>query len=169
MATVKFQGGVMHLSGELPELGKKIPDFCLTTTDMQVRNAAHYAGKILVLASVPSLDTPVCDLEIRRFNSEAVALSENVRIVAVSRDLPFAQDRWCGAAGVNSVETLSDYRDGSFGKSWGVFIDELALLARAIFVVRADGILSYVQLVPEVTAEPDYAAALDKIAQLSRA
>ena len=105
-------------------------------------------------------------MEVRRFNKEAASLSEKVRIVAVSRDLPFAQARWCGAAGVTAVETLSDYRNGSFGKAYGILIKELDLLARSIFVVAPDGTLAYSQLVPEVTNEPDYAAALEAVKKL---
>ena len=158
MNTVTFQGNPLHLEGELPVVGQKAPDFVLAAND--------YAGKVLVLVSVPSLDTPVCDMEVRRFNTEAAGLSDNVRIVAVSCDLPFAQARWCGVAGVKSVETLSDYKDTSFGKNYGVLIKELRLLARAIFVVAPDGSLAYSQLVPEVTNEPDYDAALAAVKKL---
>ena len=114
---------------------------------------------------VPSLDTPVCDMEVRRFNTEAAGLSDKVVIAAVSRDLPFAQARWCGAAGVKAVVTLSDYRDGAFGKAWGVYIDELGLLARAVFIVK-DGKVEYVQLVPEVTDQPDFDAVLQAAKKL---
>ena len=116
-----------------------------------------------MLVTVPSLDTPVCDMEVRRFNKEAAALSDKVRIAAVSCDLPFAQARWCGAAGVAAVSSLSDHRDVSFGTNYGVLIKELRLLARAVFVVGADGVLRYVQLVPEVTHEPDYDAVLEAV------
>ena len=122
---------------------------------------------MLVLVSVPSLDTPVCDMEVRRFNKEAAALSDKVRIVAVSCDLPFAQARWCGTAGVQAVETLSDYKETSFGKNYGLLIDELRLLARAIVVVTPDGSVAYTQLVPEVSSEPDYDAALAAIKKLA--
>ncbi len=138
----------------------------MAANDLSPRSLKDYAGKVLVLVSVPSLDTPVCDLEVRRFNAEAAALSDKVRIVAVSCDLPFAQARWCGAAGVKAVETLSDYKDTSFGRNYGVLIQELRLLARAIFVVAPDGVLAYSQLVPEVTSEPDYDAALAAVKKL---
>lgn len=166
MSTVTFQGNPMRLAGELPDVGAHCPDFALAGNDLALRSLKDYAGAVLVLVCVPSLDTPVCDMEARRFNSEAAALGENVRIVVVSRDLPFAQARWCGAAGAKHVETLSDYRDGSFGKNWGVFIEELALLARAVFVIGVDGSLAYRELVPEVTQEPDYAAALEAVKKL---
>ena len=163
MNTVTFKGTTMHLSGNQPAVGQKAPDFTLTATDMSPKGLKDFAGKVLVLVSVPSLDTPVCDMEVRRFNKEAAALSDKVRIVAVSCDLPFAQARWCGAAGVAAVSSLSDHRDVSFGTNYGVLIKELRLLARAVFVVGADGVLRYVQLVPEVTHEPDYDAVLEAV------
>lgn len=167
MDTVTFKGNVMHLEGSQPAVGSKAPDFTLTANDMSPRSLTDYAGKVLVLVCVPSLDTPVCDMEVRRFNTEAAAQSDKVRIVAVSRDLPFAQARWCGAAGVTAVETLSDYRAASFAKTYGILIKELDLLARAIFVVGPDGTLAYSQLVTEVTHEPDYAAALEAVKKLA--
>ena len=167
MDTVTFKGNVMHLEGSQPAFGGKAPDFTLTANDMSPRSLKDYAGKVLVLVCVPSLDTPVCDMEVRRFNTEAAAQSDKVRIVAVSRDLPFAQARWCGAAGVTAVETLSDYRTASFAKAYGILIKELDLLARSIFVVGPDGTLAYSQLVTEVTHEPDYAAALEAVKKLA--
>lgn len=125
MDTVTFQGKPLHLEGKQPVEGQKAPDFTVAANDLSPRGLKDYAGKVLVLVSVPSLDTPVCDMEVRRFNTEAAKLSDKVRIVAVSCDLPFAQARWCGAAGVKAVETLSDHKDTSFGKNYGVLIKEL--------------------------------------------
>ena len=167
MNTVTFQGNGLHLEGELPVQGGKAPDFALAANDLSPRSLKDYAGKVLVLVSVPSLDTPVCDLEVRRFNAEAAALSDKVRIVAVSCDLPFAQARWCGAAGVKAVETLSDHRGTEFGLKYGVLIKELRLLARAVFVVAPDGTLAYSEIVPEITEEPDYNAVLEEVARLA--
>lgn len=167
MNTVTFQGAPLHLLGELPKVGAQAPDFTLMTNDLSPRTLKDYAGKILVLACVPSLDTPVCDLEMRHFNAEAAKLSDKVRIVAVSRDLPFAQARWCGQANAKAVETLSDYKDGGFGLAYGVLIEELRLLARAVFVVAPDGKLAYSQLVSEMTNEPDYAAVLGAVKALA--
>ena len=167
MNTVTFKGTTMHLSGNQPAVGQKAPDFTLTATDMSPKGLKDFAGKVLVLVSVPSLDTPVCDMEVRRFNKEAAALSDKVRIVAVSCDLPFAQARWCGAAGVSAVQTLSDYKEANFGKAYGVLINELHLLASTIFVVAPDGTLAYSQIVPEVAHEPDYAAALEAVKKLA--
>ena len=166
MNTVTFAGNTLHLEGSLPVVGQKAPDFTVVANDLSPRALKDYAGKILVLVSVPSLDTPVCDMEVRRFNKEAAALSDKVKIVAVSCDLPFAQARWCGAAGVTAVESASDYKDVSLGRNYGVLIQELRLLARAVFVIAPDGKLAYSQLVPEVTHEPDYAAVLDAIKKL---
>jgi thiol peroxidase len=166
MSTVTFQGNTLHLEGTQPIVGEKAPDFTLLANDLAQVGLDKFSGKVLVLASVPSLDTPVCDMEVRRFNTEAAALSDRVRIAAVSCDLPFAQARWCGAAGVTAVQTLSDHYETSFGKDYGVLIKELRLLARAIFVVGAGGILAYSQIVPEVTHEPDYAAALAAVKKL---
>lgn len=166
MDTVTFQGNPLHLEGKQPAVGQKAPDFALSANDLSSRRLGDYAGKVLVLASVPSLDTPVCDMEVRRFNTEAASLSDKVRIVAVSCDLPFAQARWCGAAGVKAVESLSDHMETSFGKNYGVLIKELRLLARAVFVVAPDGTLAYSQIVPEVSKEPDYAAVLEAVKKL---
>lgn len=166
MNTVTFQGNLLHLEGSLPVVGEKAPDFVLAANDLSPRSLKDYAGKVLVLVCVPSLDTPVCDMEVRRFNTEAAALSDTVKIVAASCDLPFAQARWCGAAGVTAVESASDHKDVSLGKQYGVLIQELRLLARAIFVIAPDGTLAYSQLVPEVTHEPDYAAVLEAVKKL---
>jgi thiol peroxidase len=166
METVIFGGKTLHLEGKQPAPGKTVPDFTLLANDLSQRTLKNYAGKILVLLSVPSLDTPVCDREVRRFNSEAAKLSDKVRIVAVSCDLPFAQARWCGGADISAVETLSDHRETSFGKNYGVLIKELRLLARAVFVVAGDGTLAYSQVVPEVAKEPDYNEVLAAIQKL---
>lgn len=165
MSQVTFAGNPMNLEGTLPAAGAAAPDFCLTATDLSARKLADYQGKVLVLVSVPSLDTPVCDLEVKRFNKEAAALSDKVAIVAVSRDLPFAQARWCGAADVKAVETVSDYRDGSFGRAYGLYVKELDLLCRAIVIVK-DGKVAYTQVVSEMTNQPDFDAVLAAIREL---
>jgi thiol peroxidase len=155
-----MMGKPLPLEGQSVSAGQKAPDFIALANDLSPRGLADYAGKTLILASVPSLDTPVCDMEVRRFNTEAAALGEDVRILAISCDLPFAQARWCGAAGIKAVQTLSDHKDTDFGKKYGVLISPLRLLARAIFVVNAGGVVTYAEIVPEVTHEPNYAAAL---------
>ena len=163
MNTVTFQGNLLHLEGEMPALNSKIKDFKLLANDLSTKTQDDYKGKVLVLVAVPSLDTGVCDMEVRKFNEKAASLSDDVRIVAVSLDLPFAQGRWCGAAGVKNVETLSDYYSAEFGKNYGILIKELRLLARSIFVYDKSGSLVYSELVPEVTHEPNYDAALEAV------
>ncbi len=157
---ITFQGAPLTLLGKEITVGEKAPDFTLLDNDLAPKTLADYAGKVLIVSSVPSLDTPVCDLETQRFNKEAAGLGENIAILTVSMDLPFAQKRWCGAGGVDKVKTLSDHKDASFGEGYGVLIKELRLLARCIFVIDATGTITYVQLVNEVTNEPDYEAVL---------
>lgn len=163
MNTVTFEGNTLHLDGELPVVGAPAPDFTLVANDLSERRLRDYAGNVLLLATVPSLDTPVCDLEARHFNSEAAGLSDNLKIAVASCDLPFAQARWCGAAGAKSLETLSDYREHDFGRHYGVLIRELKLLTRAIFVIDKNGMLTYRQLVPEITHQPDYAPVMEAL------
>jgi thiol peroxidase len=159
-ASVTMMGNALPLEGQTVAVGQKAPDFTALDNSLAPKSLKDYAGKILVLAAVPSLDTPVCDMEVRRFNTEAAALSQDVQILAISCDLPFAQARWCGAAGVTAVQTLSDHKDTDFGKKYGVLITPLRLLARSVFVVDRQGVIVHAQIVPEVTHEPDYAAAL---------
>lgn len=161
--TVTFQGNTLHLEGELPKIGDHAHDFHLVANDLSEKTLQDFAGKVLLIATVPSLDTPVCDLEARHFNQEAANLSDDVRIAVVSCDLPFAQARWCGAAGVKNIETLSDYRSHSFGRHYGVLIEELKLLTRAIFVIDKKGIVTYCQVVPEITNQPDYGPVMEAL------
>lgn len=162
---VTFQGNPLTLLGNEVRPGEKAPDFVGLDNSLAPVNLSSYSGKVLVLSSVPSLDTPVCDMETRRFNSEAAGLGSDVVILTISMDLPFAQKRWCGAAGVTHVTTLSDHKDASFGMNYGVLIKELRLLARAVFVVDRSGTVRYVELVKEITHEPDYDAALKAVAE----
>jgi thiol peroxidase len=126
-----------------------------------------YRGKTIIVSTVPSLDTPVCDTETRRFNKEAAGLGNDVAILTVSMDLPFAQGRWCGAAGIDKVRTLSDHRDAAFGNGLGVLIKELRLLARAIFVIDKQGVVRYIQLVKEMTSEPNYDEVIAAVKKLA--
>lgn len=157
---VTIHGNPLTLVGPEVKPGQAAPEFTVLDNDLNPKGIKDYAGKVLVISAVPSLDTPVCDMETRRFNSEAANLGEAVQILTISMDLPFAQKRWCGAAGVDKLATLSDHREASFGLAYGVLIKELRLLARAVFVVDKAGKVTYAQLVPEVTNEPDYAAVL---------
>jgi thiol peroxidase len=152
-------GKPLTLIGPELKVGDPAPDFALLRTDMTEARLADFAGKTLIVATVPSLDTPVCSVETERFNREAAAVA-GVTILVVSRDLPFAQARWCGAHDVKNVVTLSDFRTGDFGRAWGVLVKENSLLARTVFVVDAGGRLRYVQRVADITHEPDYDAAL---------
>lgn len=158
-----FKGGPLTLMGNELHVGDKAPDAQLVDNQMKPVRLSLWRGKVCVISTVPSLDTPVCDAETRRFNEEAGKLGVDTVILTISRDLPFAQARWCGVAGVERVKTLSDFREGAFGKAWGVFIQELGLLARCIFVVDREGIVRYIQLVKEVTAEPDYNSVIEAI------
>ena len=157
---VTIQGNPLTLLGKGVSVGEAAPDFRVLANDLSQRTLPDYKGKVLVLSVVPSHDTPVCDMQTRRFNAEAAKLSDKVRILTISCDLPFAQARWCGAAGAESVETLSDHRDLSFGTAYGVAIKELRLLSRAVFVVCANGVIAYEQIVNEVTHSVDFDAAL---------
>ncbi len=157
---ITFLGGPLTLLGNPVEKGQKAPDFTVLDNELSPRTLADYKGKTLILSVVPSLDTGVCDLQTRRFNSEAAGLGAGVRILTISCDLPFAQARWCGAAGATQLETLSDHRDLSFGTAYGVVIKELRLLARSIFVINKDGVVTHTEIVPEVTHEVNFDAAL---------
>ncbi len=157
---VTFQGNPLTLVGQEVHEGDEAPNFVALAPDLDQVEFNAYRGRRVVLASVPSLDTSVCATETRRFNSEAAALGDDVAVVVVSMDLPFAQKRWCGAEGIDAVETLSDHRDAAFGHAYGVLIKELRLLARAVFVVDRDHRIRKKWIVPEMTEEPDYDAVL---------
>ncbi len=162
-AVVTMKGSPLTLMGNKVEVGDSAPDFEVVANDLSPVKFGSFRGKICIISSVPSLDTPVCDTMTRRFNEEAGNLGDDVVILTISMDLPFAQKRWCGTAGVKNVQTLSDHRDASFGNAFGVLIKELRLLARAIFVVDEEGIVRYVQIVNELTNEPDYEAVLQAV------
>ena len=163
---ITMKGNPLTLVGRQPQIGEQAPDFELLDNELSKVTRASLLGKICVLISVPSLDTPVCDIETRRFNEEAVNLGPDVSVIAISMDLPFAQKRWCGSAGVENVMTLSDHFDGAYGKSYGIMIKELRLLARAIFVVDREGTIQYTQLVKEVADEPDYEDVIEAVKKL---
>jgi thiol peroxidase len=158
--TVKFQGNPLTLVGNLPGVGDTAPDFEVLANDLSPLKLSEFKGKVVVICSVPSLDTPVCDTEVRKFNEQAASLGEDVVVLVISMDLPFAQTRWCGAAGIENVRTLSDHNQAQFGNAYGVLIKELRLLARTVFVVDKNGVISYIEVVEELTNEPDYEAAL---------
>ena len=157
---VTFKGNPLTLVGNEVKIGQQAPDVELVANDLSTVKLSSFSGKVRIITSVPSLDTPVCDMETRRFNEEAGRLGDGLVVLTASMDLPFAQKRWCGAAGVKNVQTLSDYRDAAFGKSYGVLIKDLRLLARAVFVVDKNGVIRYQELVKEIATEPNYEAAL---------
>ncbi|MBW2608928.1 MAG: thiol peroxidase [Deltaproteobacteria bacterium] len=163
---VTMKGNPLTLIGKELQVGDPAPDFEILGNDLSSVKLSSFKGKVTVISSVPSLDTSVCDMETRRFNEEAGELDENVQILTISMDLPFAQKRWCGAAGVNRVITLSDHRDASFGTAYGVLIKELRLLSRAVFVLDREGMIRYIQIVKEISDEPDYDAVLKAVNRL---
>jgi thiol peroxidase len=163
---ITMRGNPLTLVGEDVKVGQMAPDFVAVGNDLSTVRFSSCLGKICIISSVISLDTPVCDTQTRKFNEEASRLDPNEAILTISMDLPFAQKRWCGAAGVDRIRTLSDHRDASFGMAFGVLIKELRLLARAVFLVDQKGFLRYQQLVAEVTREPDYNAVLTELKKL---
>lgn len=158
---VTMRGNPITLLGEEPKIGEPAPNFIAVGKDLQPVEFSSFRGKVCIISSVPSLDTPVCDMSTRRFNEEATNLGSDVVILTLSMDLPFAQARWCAAAGVERVQTLSDHRTASFGLAYGVLIKDLRLLARAVFVVDREGILRYSELVKEIGDSPNFDAILN--------
>nr|WP_252895889.1 thiol peroxidase [Veillonella rogosae] len=152
-----------HISWSRSKVGQQAPDFTVIGNDLQAKTLKDFEGKVKVISVVPSLDTGVCDAQTRWFNQDATALSEDVVVLTVSMDLPFAQKRWCGAAGVDKVITLSDHRDASFGENYGFLIEELRLLTRGVVVINKDNKVTYVEYVPEVTQAVNFDAALEAI------
>src|SRR4030095_15397686 len=158
-AGTTLKGNPFTLVGPELKAGDKAPTFTAVGNDLKEVTLADTAGKVRLISVVPSLDPPVCDAQTRRFNQEAANLG-NVAILTISMDLPFAQKRWCGAAGIDKVQLLSDHRDASFGVAYGTLIKELRLDCRAIFVVDANDTIRYVEYVKEVAEHPNYEAAL---------
>lgn len=162
MATVTLKGSPIHTSGELPKTGEKAPNFTLTANDLSSKSLADFSGSKLVLNIFPSIDTGTCAESVRAFNREASEMS-NTKVLCISRDLPFAQARFCGAEGLDNVVMLSDYKNGSFGKSFGLdFIDGPldALHSRCVVVLDENGVVKYTEQVPEIVDEPNYKASL---------
>ena len=157
-----FLGNPVTFTGKQLQVGDKALDFSLTTTDLSKKSLADFDGKKKILSIIPSIDTGICSLQTRRFNQELASL-DNTVVLTVSMDLPFAQKRWCGAAGVDKVETLSDHKDASFGTNYGFLIEELRLLSRGVVVINKDNKVTYVEYVPEVTQAVNFDAALEAI------
>jgi thioredoxin-dependent peroxiredoxin len=161
-----FKSNPITLVGPELKAGDKAPDFTVNKDLMTQVSLSDYAGKVKLISVVPSLDTGVCDAQTRRFNEEAGKLGDNVTILTVSVDLPFAQSRWCGAAGIDKVVTLSDYKTKSFGEAYGVLIKELQLDMRSIFVLDANNTITYIEYLGEMTNHPNYEAAIDAVKAL---
>lgn len=160
MATVTFVNKPVTLLGKEVKVGDKAPNFTVLANDMQPVSLSDSKGTVRIISVVPSLDTGVCDQQTRKFNVEASKL-ENVNVLTISVDLPFAQKRWCAASGLDNVQTLSDHRDLSFGEAYGVVMKERRLLARSVFVVNSNDEVVYVEYVSEGTNHPNYEAALE--------
>lgn len=164
---VTLGGNPMTVYGEILEVGDKAPDFSLTANDMSRVSLANTTGKVRLISVVPSLDTGICDAQTRRFNEEAANFSDNIVVLTVSADLPFAQKRWCGSAGVDRVQTLSDHFDMNFGNAYGTHVKESRIEQRAIFIVDEDDKVQYVEYVPEIGQHPNYDAALTAVKEIA--
>lgn len=163
---VKFAGNFITLLGNEVALGQNAPDFTAVGADLKPIGLKDFEGKVKVISVFPSIDTGICATQTRTFNKEAASLSNDIVIVNISNDLPFAQKRFCGAEGIDKAITVSDHKDVDFGTKYGFLIEELRLLARGVVVLDKNNIVKYVEYVPEVTTEPNYTAALEVAKQL---
>lgn len=162
---VSMKGAPFTVYGQPLQVGEKAPDFQLVATDLSVKTLEDFGQQVKLISIVPSLDTGVCDTQTRRFNEELSKLA-NAVVITVSVDLPFAQKRWCGSAGLDGAVTLSDHRDVSFGRAYGVLMEELRLLARAVLVVDQDNTITYTEYLTEVSDHPNYESALEAVKKL---
>ncbi|TAM40723.1 thiol peroxidase [bacterium] len=160
---ITFQGGALNLAGRMLKTGMTAPDFKVVAQDLKEVRLADFAGKIKVITSFPSIDTKVCDLQVKEFNKIAAGLSSDVLILGISKDLPFAQQRFCEAFEIRNIKVLSDYKTGSFGINFGLLIRELNLLARSIIILDKNNIIRYIQIVKELSSSPDYQEALSRL------
>jgi thiol peroxidase len=165
--SVTIHGDPLTLTGNEMRVGDKAPDFTVLNGELKETGLKDFAGKVKVISVTPSLDTPVCDLQARMFNSEAAKLPADVAVLNISMDLPFAITRFCSSAGIDKVKALSDHRDASFGNGYGVLIRELRLLARSIFIIDKDDVIRYIEIVPELSNEPDYERALEELKKIT--
>ena len=162
MAAITLGGNAINTSGSLPQVGTNAPDFTLVKSDLSVASLADYKGSRIVLNIFPSIDTGTCATSVRTFNAKASTL-DNTKVLCISRDLPFAQKRFCGAEGLENVENLSDFKDGSFGKNYGLEITDSVLAglhSRVVIVLDENGVIKYSEQVPEIADEPNYENAL---------
>ena len=168
MVQITFKENPVTLPNKVVKVGDEIPNFTVLANDLSPVTAQDTASKIRLFSVVPTLDTGVCSDQTKRFSDEAASLGDNVEVLAISCDLPFAQKRWTEINGVNNLTTLSDHRDLSFGESFGVSMQELRLLARSIFVVDQNDKVAYVEYVPEGTNHPDYDKAIQAVKELTK-
>jgi thiol peroxidase len=164
---VTMKGDSLTLLGEEIKIGQDAPDFKVLDSDLHEKGLSDFKDKIKLIAAVPSLDTPVCDLQIKRFNDEAANTSKDVTILFISMDLPFAQKRFCQAYDIKKVKTFSDHRDSDFGQKYGALIKELRLLTRAIFVIDKDNKVRHVEYVKDIATQPDYESALKALKDIA--
>lgn len=163
---VAFKGNPLTLLGKETKTGEKAGEFKVLDGELKEAGLKDFTGKIKVISVTPSLDTPVCDMQARRFNQEAAKLPADVVILNISMDLPFAISRFCTTAGIDMVKAYSDHRDASFGNAYGVLIKELRLLARSVFIIDKNDVIRYIEIVPELTNHPDYDKALGELKKL---
>lgn len=164
--TITFQGNPLTLAGDIPQAGSKAPAFTVTSQDMKDVALAAFKGKVKLISTFPSLDTPVCDLQVKEFNKRAAGLSSEVAVIGISKDLPFAQKRFCSENGIKNETVLSDYKVSSFGLAYGLLIEGLMLLTRSVLIIDKDDVVRYVQVVPEITTPPDYNAAIKALEEV---
>ncbi len=165
--TITFKGDPVELSGTPPQVGDQAPAFELVNTKMETVHLSDFDGKIRVISVIPSIDTGVCEAQTRRFNEALDEMPDNVVGLTISEDTPFAQARWCGAEGITKMEMLSDFKGNTFGKSYGLYMPAMGLLARSVYIIDGDGKVAYFQLVPEMSEEPDYDEVLDKVKEMA--
>ena len=163
---ITMKGNPVSVTGRVLKVGDSLPQFKLTANDMKDLSSADYAGKAIVVCSVPSVDTPTCSIEAKRFNDEAVKLADDIEVLVVSADLPFAQKRWCAAEGATRITTASDFKYRAFGEDFGVCLPDLGILTRAVFVANNQGKIVHVEYVKEIAEEPNYEAALAAVSNL---
>lgn len=163
---ITFKGSPLTLIGKRLKVGKRVRDFKVVDQGLKDVTLKNFEGKIKILTSFPSLDTPVCDLQVKEFNKKAAAFGGDVVIVGISKDLPFAQKRFCEDNDIKSIAVLSDYKYSLFGKNYGLLIKELNLLARSVMIVDKNNILRYLQIVPELTNSPNYNEVLDSLEKI---
>ncbi len=163
---ITFHGSPLTLVGRMPQENQVIPDFSVSALDLQTATLKDFSGKIKIFTTFPSLDTPVCDLQLKEFNKRATNLADSIAVVAISKDLPFAQKRFCEVNAIKNVGVFSDYKTSSFGMRYGILIKELNLLARTVFIADAQNILRYREIVPELTMQPNYEQALGALEKI---